>query len=385
MKNILLFTKEYQHPKLSHCGGTGIFYKNLAEKLTQKGYSVFVFTFDNQPVDITENGIRIFSIKGYFKKNFIEKQLCSITRRLGISSYEQKIYEKSILHYTQELKSFIKRNNLKIDIIETHDWEGVSLFLSNLNIPYVIRCHGGWVVLEKYFNYTADYRKKQAEIKAFEKAKNIVFISEYNQKIYTETFNISGTLIKNGIIIPQIVEENKNIIEKAIFYFGNATPEKGFTIALHTFYKILENYPTTTLHIIGRYNEKIELPNIFYYGFLSGEKLWETLNKGKIFVFPSKGETFGLAMCEAMAMGKVVIASDIPSFNNAISSGENGFIAKVETDYEKYIKALFEDKTLQENIGKKARERMIRAYNFENTLEKTISLYKSICENEATI
>lgn len=377
MKNILIFTKEYQHEKLSHCGGTGIFYRNLAEKLSQNGYNVSVFCFDNKPVEFVENRIRVCSVQGYFKKNFIEKQLCSITRRMGITSYEQKIYEKSIFYYTKQLKQFIEKNDLQIDIIETHDWEGVSLFLSDLKIPYVVRCHGGWIILEKYFNYKADFRKKQAEIKAFSKAQNIVFISDYNKKIYTETLDISGTLIRNGVDVSYFSPSDENVIPRSIFFFGNATSEKGFDIALSSFYSILEHYPDASLHIIGRYNEKVKHSNIHYYGFLQGERLLNTLRQADIFIFPSKGETFGLAICEAMAMGKVVVASDIPSFNNFINSGQNGFICKNQNDYVNAILQLFDNEEDKNRIGKNAREFMIENYNFEKTFQETINFYKS--------
>lgn len=378
MKNILIFTKEYQHSPLINCGGTGIFYKILSEKLSQKGYNVIVFTIHNKPFDIVENGIRIVAIANYFKLNFFQKLKRSICKRLGFNDIEQETHEKEHLYITKQLQNFISKNQLNIDIIETHDWEGVSLFFSKLNIPYIIRCHGCWTILEKYFKYNASNKVKITEAKAFAKAQNIIFISDYNQKIYSETFNISGTLIKNGIDVQDFNPSKEKPNEQSIFFFGNATPEKGFDICLNTFYNILKKYPNATLHIIGRYNKKINHPNIIYHGFLTNEKLKATLDKGKIFLFPSIGETFGLSICEAMAMEKVVIASDIPSFNNFITSGENGFIAKNNDDYYKYIELLFNDYNLQNEIGIKARKRIIQDYNLDNTITETIDFYKSV-------
>jgi len=43
---------------------------------------------------------------------------------------------------------------------------------------------------------------------------------------------------------------------------------------------------------------------------------------------PSIVEGFGLALAEAMACGKIVIASDIPPFKEIINDGENGFLFK---------------------------------------------------------
>lgn len=378
MKNILIFTKEYQHSLLNDCGGTGIFYKILSENLSQRGYNVIVFTINSKPFDIEENGIRIVAITNYFKFNFFQKLKRSICKRLGFSKIEQEIHEKEHLYIVEKLQNFIYINGLEIDIIETHDWEGVSLFFSELKIPYIIRCHGCWTILEKYFNYDTSNKIKITEAKAFAKSQNNIFISNYNQSIYTDTFNISGTLIKNGIDVHYFSPSKEKTIEQSIFFFGNATPEKGFDICLNTFYNILKKYPNATLHIIGRYNKKINHPNIIYHGFLTGEKLKATLDKGKIFLFPSIGETFGLSICEVMAMEKVVIASDIPSFNDFITSGENGFIARCNSDYYKYIELLFNDYNLQHEIGVKARKRIVKNYDLNHTINKTIVYYKSI-------
>lgn len=380
MKNILLFTKEYQHHLLSPLGtgGTGIFYRNLAEKLAQKGLNITIFTIHHTPLDITENGIRIVAIKNYFKLNFFQKLKRSIYKRLRLKNIEQEIHEKEFSYLTQQIQKFINDNQLDIDIIETHDWEGVSIFFSILNIPYVIRCHGCWTILEKYFNYKAEQKIKITEQKAFANTQNIIFISNYNKKIYSETFQISGTLIKNGINTQKFIPLKDKTFEQSIFFFGNATEEKGFDICLNTFFSILQKYPNATLHIIGRYNKKIKHPNIFYYGFLTDENLINTLNKGKIFIFPSKGETFGLSICEAMAMEKVVIASDIPTFNDFVESGKNGFIAKSHEDYIKYVKLLFDNPNLQTEIGIKAREKIIIDYNIDNTINETISFYHNI-------
>lgn len=383
MKTILFFTKEYQHYSLPICGGTGIFYKNIADNLVKKGFKVIIFTINNKAFDITENGVRIIAINNHFKLNFFQKLKRSIYKRLNkLKDIEQEIHEKEFIYITKQIKKFITNNQLDIDIIETHDWEGVSLFFSKLNIPYIIRCHGCWTILEKYFNYKTEQKIKITEAKAFTKAKNIIFVSNYNQKIYSETFGISGKIINNGIDTQKFTPSNEPSIEQSIFYFGNANSEKGFDVCLNTFYSILQKYPNATLHIIGRYNKKIKHPNIFYYGFLTDENLINTLNKGKIFIFPSKGETFGLSICEAMAMEKVVIASNIPTFNEFITSGENGFIAKTNDDYIHYIDMLFNNQNLQTKIGINARKSIIQNYNIENTINETLAFYQKIIQQK---
>lgn len=120
MKTILFFTKEYQHYSLPTCGGTGIFYKNIADNLVKKGFKVIIFTINNKAFDITENGVRIIAINNHFKLNFFQKLKRSIYKRLNkLKDIEQEIHEKEFLYITKQIKKFITNNQLDIDIIET--------------------------------------------------------------------------------------------------------------------------------------------------------------------------------------------------------------------------------------------------------------------------
>lgn len=83
-----------------------------------------------------------------------------------------------------------------------------------------------------------------------------------------------------------------------------------------------------------------------------------------------------------MAMEKVVIASNIPTFNEFITSGENGFIAKTNDDYIHYIDMLFNNQNLQTKIGINARKNIIQNYNIENTINETLSFYQKIIQQK---
>ena len=82
------------------------------------------------------------------------------------------IHELEKKDIAKQLQKHIKTNNLKIDIIEAHDFDGISLYINN-KIPYTIRCHGSWSLLEKYFGYKAEKGRVYCEKKALKKGKNI--------------------------------------------------------------------------------------------------------------------------------------------------------------------------------------------------------------------
>lgn len=391
-KNILIFTKEYDHPKISNSGGTGIFYKNFAEKLSEKGYKVFVFGSKKRPVSFEENGIAFYFVKDYFQKNRVANLVRSVSGKLSFFKsvyFEKYLAEKKYLK--NELQKFIINNNLNIDIIETHDWEGLSLYIDELNIPYVIRCHGSWSVLEHYFNYpNVNQGKVYCEHLAFAKSKNNIAISKYSKKINQEIFNLENPVtIYNGINTSVFAPDpDSSIIPQSIFYFGNLSHEKGADDAADIFESIFKNFPKSTLHFIGNTNEynlkfkkkySAELfTAMIFHGQKETQDVVNLLRKAEIVIFPSKGETFGLALAESMSVGKAVVASKIPVFQEIVENGVNGFLADDNNDFVDRITMIFKDEQQRKVIETRSRQTIIEKFGSEKCLDDTIKYYKEI-------
>lgn len=63
-----------------------------------------------------------------------------------------------------------------------------------------------------------------------------------------------------------------------------------------------------------------------FTGYLQGEELARTMAAADVFVFPSRTDTFGLVMIEALASGVPVAAYDVPGPRDIITSDEVGAI-----------------------------------------------------------
>jgi glycosyltransferase involved in cell wall biosynthesis len=64
----------------------------------------------------------------------------------------------------------------------------------------------------------------------------------------------------------------------------------------------------------------------FFLGHLTHAKLFELLNTNQIFVLSSKSEGLPMAIIEAMSLGCLVIASNIPGVCEIIRDGQTGFL-----------------------------------------------------------
>jgi glycosyltransferase involved in cell wall biosynthesis len=390
VNHVLFITKEFQSEFQKSTGGTGVFYKNLAEALVGKKIHVSVFGSSKKPFTIENDQISLHFVKDYFKKYKLMELLRSVSGKIPfLERIHYKIYDREIQYLEKELSKFIQ--NKKIDIIETHDWEGISRVAENLKTPYVIRCHGSWSVLSRFFGYKAAKGKMYNERKAFKNADNIITVSQNNEKMVREIFGDKNyPLIYNGIDTdfykpqPNIQTETKSI-----FYLGNISPEKGAETALDAFIKVNSKEADSTLHFIGKetkftdqLKEKITVhkleQKVFFHGKRNPDEVVKLISKAEVMLFPSKGETFGLALVEAMSMEKPVVCSDLNVFREIVLDGENGLIAGSENEFADKILEVFSNKLLASDLAKNERKTVIEKFSLHTMTEKTIEYYSKI-------
>jgi glycosyltransferase involved in cell wall biosynthesis len=79
----------------------------------------------------------------------------------------------------------------------------------------------------------------------------------------------------------------------------------------------------------GPYKKELEekYPNTIFLGKLEGEDLAQAYNEADVFVFPSKTDTFGLVIIEALQSGKPVAGYPVTGPIDIITNGVNGFVS----------------------------------------------------------
>jgi glycosyltransferase involved in cell wall biosynthesis len=106
-------------------------------------------------------------------------------------------------------------------------------------------------------------------------------------------------------------------------YMGRVAVEKN----LETFLRL--EVPGTKL-IIGNGPQRVALmaryPQAMFAGYRYGDQLAALLSAADVFVFPSRTDTFGLAMIEAMACGLPVAAFPVPGPVDVIEPGVTGVL-----------------------------------------------------------
>lgn len=196
--------------------------------------------------------------------------------------------------------------------------------------------------------------------------------------------------------IPNGVEINKLYKIKSedhgfILYGGRLSGEKGVDILIKGFALVIKDAPYSSLRLViaGSGPKEKYLRSLVkalgieskvkFLPFLPHNNFLNILARCSIFVLPSFYETFGIVVLEAMALGKPVIASNIPGPNELIQHGINGFLfpAGDFVELAKNIKILMNNEGLRKKIGTNAKNGTVK-YDFDSIAKGYIEVYKSL-------
>lgn len=128
--------------------------------------------------------------------------------------------------------------------------------------------------------------------------------------------------------------------DRLLLYVGRLSAEKEIQRIL----PVLQAIPHTRLALVGDGPYRSELEQIFsgspahFVGYLQGDDLASAFASSDVFLFPSRTETLGLVLLEAMAAGCPVVAARAGGIPDIVTDGVNGVLFDPEKE-EGLIKA----------------------------------------------
>ncbi|HIK06375.1 MAG TPA: glycosyltransferase family 1 protein [Trichormus sp. M33_DOE_039] len=145
-----------------------------------------------------------------------------------------------------------------------------------------------------------------------------------------------------------------------LLYVGRLSAEK----EIERIKPILEAIPQARLALVGDGPHRQALEKHFagtktnFVGYLMGRELGSAFASADAFIFPSRTETLGLVLLEAMAAGCPVVAARSGGIPDIVSDGINGYLFDPKADIQDAIDAtvkLLEHKQQREIIRQNAR------------------------------
>lgn len=202
-------------------------------------------------------------------------------------------------------------------------------------------------------------------------------------------------VIPNVIIAPAIQKNEYHEENLTLVSHGRLIERKGFDVLIQAFSRLVMEFPTSSLKIAGTGECKNELESLVSSLGLDGKVEFvghlrncdEFLASGSIGVYLSRAEGFPNALCEALAVGLPVLASDCdfgPS--DLIASGTNGILLPKEIDSNldlivKEIRNLILDAELRKNLGDNAKK-VVDTFSEERNLDLWVDMLQKLVSHK---
>lgn len=205
------------------------------------------------------------------------------------------------------------------------------------------------------------------------------------------------TVIQNGINIPDINPTARDRIrldlgikpgETVIGAVGRLSPQKDYPTLLRAFKEVESSCPEAILLIAGdgylRDNlEKLtdELgirERVKFLGYRSN--VLEVVSSFDIYALSSLWEGLPLAVLEAMAMGKPVVATSVPGTQEAVNEGETGFLVPLKDNQalsQGIIKLVCNQKKIK-LMGDAGRRRWNDCFSLTRVIDEHEELYHKL-------
>ncbi len=184
-------------------------------------------------------------------------------------------------------------------------------------------------------------------------------VSDAASEYITSLSPVKPLIIANGIDQSKYNFEKRkpSAPNKTIVYVGRLEKRKGVIYLLKAFAGLVLRHPEVSLILIGDGpdRQKLELyvankkiPNVHFLGYVEEKVKIDTLAQSDVFCSPALyGESFGIVLLEAIAMGAAVVAGDNPGYVSVMKgTGAKSIVnpKKIAAFSEKLEKFLFDEK-----------------------------------------
>jgi phosphatidylinositol alpha-mannosyltransferase len=177
------------------------------------------------------------------------------------------------------------------------------------------------------------------------------------------------TVIPNGIDLEHFSPNVKPIDEYCdgkvnLLFVGRLEKRKGLNYLIDAYWQAKKEVPESRLIIVGpgtmlrrKYERHIArhgIKDIVFVGYAGHDELPRYYKTADIYCTPAtRGESFGIVLLEAMAIGKPIVASNIPGYASVMQHGIEGLLVppKDVKSLAQALVSLMTDEPLRRKMG----------------------------------
>lgn len=354
----------YEYPPLG--GGASPASADTAKRYVAAGHSVHVVTmgFKGLPAEETVDGVRVTRVPALRKR----KEMCTTPEMLS--------YVASAIRY---LSGHLKRESY--DVCHAHfliPTGLVALYAKRrFGLSYIVTPHGSDVPGYNEDRFTMQHRLTAPILHAVARnASAIAFPSAYLKRLAEEQIGKYGHMlvVPNGIDASDVVPGTK---KPYVLSTGRLLPRKGFQ---HLIAAVSEADLGYEVHICGDGPMRVELERmaassktkIVFHGWIEnrGEEYRRLLSEAALYVLASSRENASVSLLEAMSAGCAVVTTDVSGCPETVADA--GLLVPPEDAdaIADALRRLVDDARLMAALQRKARERVLAAYDWSGIIER---------------
>ncbi len=280
----------------------------------------------------------------------------------------------------------------------------------NCPVPLVVTIHDiiyfetnpltakGYSVYQRFGNM---YRRFVVK-RNLKEAKKVITVSHFERKRFEDFLNLPDGLLSvvyNGVGAHFKPEESEEVLadikqkyqlpSQYFLFLGNTDPKKNTSNTIIAFAQYCEEVSSDyTLVVADLDPGKIKkllideglgqhFNKIHFTGYIANNDLPAVIQLAKVFLYPSKRESFGIPILEAMGTGTPVITSNAASMPEV--SGESAVLVNPlkPIEIKNALEKLVFDEELRSELSRKG---IIRAaqFSWENTAREVLTIYKGL-------
>jgi GalNAc-alpha-(1->4)-GalNAc-alpha-(1->3)-diNAcBac-PP-undecaprenol alpha-1,4-N-acetyl-D-galactosaminyltransferase len=292
----------------------------IANYWTRKGWQITIITFDDGS-----------------KQPFYDLDQRIAIRSIGIENHDgdRAVPVGNSLHRIKTLRQAIVASQPKV----------VISFVNTTNIMTLVACWGlkvSTIVSEHVHPMFGQLNMADRLLqKLTYRSANLIIVQTHAAVSFFPADRYKTYVLPNPVAIPEseTIQSQLYTDDRHLLAIGKLIPQKGFDLLIKAFAQVCDVHPEWTLTILGEGEMRAELEElctelkledrVFMPGTI--KNIDAHLRKADIFALTSRFEGFPVTLCEAMACGVPVIATDCLSGpREIIHNGIDGMLVVPE-------------------------------------------------------
>jgi glycosyltransferase involved in cell wall biosynthesis len=353
-------------------GGYGIHVHEMSKMQAQRGHDVTVLTAnpDGRPEEEWVDGYRVLRFNHSIKMvgNTISPTL--FFRLMEMRRDYDVIHAHSHLFFPTNVCALVKRYGSAPLVITNHGIMSASA-PHWLNVGYM-NTLGRWTLnaADRVICYTPVERD--------------LLISEFG--VHPEGISVIPNGVNTDVFRPDPSRRDDEC--RRLLWVGRYVKGKGVEYLVNAVADLARTVPNLRVTLVGEGPEEAEIRQLVtelridgiveYLPFMSYDEMPAQYQRAEMLVLPSLHEGVPRTMLEAMACARPVVISEFEHLRELVGGGGLMFPKGDVSALAEALRGLLEHPDAADELGRHARETIIRQNSWRNTVDSTLALYRDV-------